>query len=30
MGVATYKTADDVKKILPSEEELRRVIDEEI
>ena len=30
MGVATYKTVDEVKKILPSEEELRRVIDEEI
>lgn len=30
MGVATYKTADDVRKVLPSEEELRRVMDEEI
>lgn len=30
MGVATYKTADDVRRVLPSEEELRRVIDEEI
>lgn len=29
MGVATYKTAEDVRKILPSEEELRRVMDEE-
>lgn len=30
MGVATYKTAEDVRKVLPSEEELRRVMDEEI
>lgn len=30
MGVATYKTADDVRKVLPSEEELRRVMDEEL
>ncbi len=30
MGVATYKTADDVRKALPSEEELRRVMDEEL
>lgn len=30
MGVATYKTADDVRKVLPSEEDLRRVMDEEI
>lgn len=29
MGVATYKSAEDVRKILPSEEELRRVMDEE-
>ena len=29
MGVATYKTAEDVRKVLPSEEELRRVMDEE-
>ena len=29
MGVATYKTADDVRKVLPTEEELRRVMDEE-
>ncbi|MDE5550898.1 MAG: PDDEXK nuclease domain-containing protein [Bacteroidaceae bacterium] len=28
MGVATYKTADDVRKVLPTEEELRRVMDE--
>ena len=28
MGVATYKTAEDVRKVLPSEEELRRVMDE--
>ncbi|MCI5756941.1 MAG: DUF1016 domain-containing protein [Bacteroidales bacterium] len=27
MGVATYKTAEDVKKVLPSEEDLRRVMD---
>ena len=30
MGVATYKTADDVRKVLPSEEDLRRIMDEEI
>lgn len=30
MGVATYKTADDVRKVLPTEEELRRVMDEEL
>lgn len=30
MGVATYKTAEDVRKVLPSEEELRKVMDEEI
>ena len=30
MGVATYKTAEDVRKVLPTEEELRRVMDEEI
>jgi predicted nuclease of restriction endonuclease-like (RecB) superfamily len=29
MGVATYKTAEDVRKILPSEDELRRVMDDE-
>ena len=29
MGVAIYKTADDVRRVLPTEEELRRVIDEE-
>ena len=30
MGVATYKTMEDVRRVLPTEEELRRVIDEEI
>ena len=30
MGVATYKTVEDVRKVLPTEEELRRVIDEEL
>ena len=30
MGVATYKTAEDVRKVLPTEEELRRVMDENI
>lgn len=30
MGVATYKTVEDVRKVLPSEEELRRVMDEEM
>lgn len=30
MGVAIYKTAEDVRKVLPSEEELRKVIDEEL
>jgi len=30
MGVATYKTMEDVRKVLPTEEELRRVMDEEI
>lgn len=30
MGVATYKTADDVRKVLPTEEELRRVMDEKL
>lgn len=30
MGVATYKTAEDVRKVLPTEEELRKVIDEEL
>lgn len=29
MGVATYKTAEDVRKVLPTEEELRKVMDEE-
>lgn len=29
MGVATYKTADDVRKALPSEDDLRRVLNEE-
>ena len=29
MGVATYKTAEDVRKVLPSEEELRRIINQE-
>ena len=29
MGVATYKTAEDVRKVLPTEEELRRVMDTE-
>lgn len=28
MGVATYKTADEVKKLLPSESELRKLLDE--
>lgn len=28
MGVATYKTADEVRKLLPSEEELRRLLDD--
>ena len=27
MGVANYKTAEDVRKVLPTEEELRRVMD---
>ena len=30
MGVATYKTMEDVRKVLPTKEELRRVMDEEI
>jgi hypothetical protein len=30
MGVATYKTAEDVRKVLPTEEELRRVMDEKM
>lgn len=30
MGVATYKTAEDVRRALPSAEELRRLIDEEL
>ena len=29
MGVATYKSAEDVRKVLPTEEELRRVMDDE-
>lgn len=29
MGVATYKTAEDVRKVLPTEEELRKIMDEE-
>lgn len=29
MGVATYKSAEDVRKVLPTEEELRRVMDED-
>ncbi len=29
MGVATYKTAEDVRKVLPSEEDLRRIMDGE-
>lgn len=28
MGVATYRTADEVKKLLPSESELRKLLDE--
>ena len=27
MGVATYKSAEDVRKVLPSEEDLRRAMD---
>lgn len=30
MGVATYKTAEDVRKVLPTEEELRKVMDERV
>lgn len=30
MGVATYRTVEDVRKVLPSEEELRRVMDDEM
>lgn len=30
MGVATYKTVEDVRKVLPSEEELCRVMNEEM
>ncbi|MBQ7512327.1 MAG: DUF1016 family protein [Prevotella sp.] len=30
MGVATYKTAEDVRKVLPTEDELRRVMDENV
>ena len=29
MGVATYKSAEDVRKLLPSEEDLRRAMDKE-
>lgn len=29
MGVATYKSAEDVRRVLPTEEELRRVMDDE-
>ena len=29
MGVATYKTAEDVRRVLPSEEDLQRVLNEE-
>lgn len=29
MGVATYKSAEDVRKVLPSEEDLRRAMDKE-
>ncbi len=29
MGVATYKTAEDVRRVLPSEEDLRKIIDQE-
>lgn len=29
MGVATYKSAEDVRKVLPSEEELQRLMDEQ-
>ena len=28
MGVATYKSAEDVRKVLPSEEDLRKIMDE--
>ena len=30
MGIATYKSAEDVRKVLPTEEELRKVMDEKI
>ena len=30
MGVATYKTTEEVRKVLPSEEELRKIMDDEI
>lgn len=30
MGVATYKTAEDVRKVLPTEEKLRKVMDERV
>ena len=30
MGVATYKTAEHVRKVLPTEDELRRVMDENV
>ena len=29
MGVATYKSAEDVRRVLPSEEDLQRVLNEE-
>lgn len=29
MGVATYKTAEDVRRVLPSEDDLRKIIDQE-
>jgi predicted nuclease of restriction endonuclease-like (RecB) superfamily len=30
MGVATYKTTEEVRKVLPSEEDLRKIMDDEI
>ena len=29
MGVTTYKTVEDVRTVLPTEEELRKVMDED-
>jgi hypothetical protein len=29
MGVATYKSEEDVRKVLPSEEDLRRVMNDD-